>query len=167
MARARAWSAEVRAEALRVYVSEGPAAASRQTTVPVGTLHRWAAGAGLRSPASAPEPPTLPAQLDTGPVPSWAGRATDLAGLLGEVADRTLRRVLTQLDQGRPIPPKDAAVLVPMCLEWARRLGHGRDPSGLSQEELQARLNRMIADIEASNVRPIRPKRGRGRQAVQ
>ena len=43
-----AWPQEVRAEALRLWRLEGPAAASKATGVPQGTIGAWAARAGAQ-----------------------------------------------------------------------------------------------------------------------
>jgi len=110
---------------LRLFVSDSATEASRQTGVPASTVYRWAADAGLVRP----EPATPgPAPLDLGPVQAWPTRQGDLAALLGEVADRVLRQVLAQVEAGRLIAPRDAAVVIDTCLSHARQLARAGVP---------------------------------------
>jgi transposase-like protein len=149
----RRWSAADRQRAVSVYAARGLAAAARETGIPHPNIARWAKAAGVTtSPAtpalSAPEP----GRTEPPPVPALP---PDLGAQLRTVRTALLRRVLAQLDQSRPLDLRAAAQLLQVVDDLARR--HRPVPADAAGQ--LAELNRILDDLEGSNVRQLPRKR--------
>lgn len=129
------YTADQKAEALRLYQEQGPAAASRATSIPKGTIVSWARRQGLQSDGAAKtKAATEAASLDAAKTRALAvGKSITLAGKL-------LDRLDAAVDVEAEMPAKDLAVIFGIVADKHKVLA-GMDKTDETYSAVDAWLN--------------------------
>lgn len=120
MTTTRRWSAEVRSEALGIYLADGAAAAAQRTGVPASTVRRWAHEAGQQT-----ERARTTVEATQAAAMRWAERRAVMVEEMGHVAQEALAQTWEAIHAGNARDAKDLATTMAILIDKAELLSGG------------------------------------------
>lgn len=141
------WTPEQKAEALRVYTTEGMAAAHAQTGIPKGTIGGWATEERVNAPERSEQTTaaTEARRLE------WAERQPAVVAGFAELAEVSVYLAIEHAREGRTTKAKDLATTAAISVDKAALLSGG--PT--ERRELTERRDAMLASAR-ENARGLR-----------
>lgn len=114
------WTPDQKAEALRIYATQGSGPAASQTGIPMGTIRSWALRTGVAASCTEQRRATVEASRL-----HWAERRGVMVEEIGAVAHMALAQTVQALEEGKTRDAKDLATTMAILVDKAQLLSGG------------------------------------------